>query len=60
MTCKELFIALSKLTMEELEDDAAVRMEFGETYPVYSLILQAKDDVLHKDHPVMVARKEVK
>ena len=60
MTYKELFIALSKLTIEELEDDAAVRMEFGETYPVRSLILQAKNGEPNKGQPVMVARKEVR
>ena len=59
MTYKELFIAFSKLSLKELDNDAVVRIEFGGTYPVRSLILQAaKSDVLGNGHPVMVARKE--
>ena len=60
MTYKELFIGLSKLLVEDLNHDVAVRVENGQTYPVRSLMIEKKDCVLDAGHPVLVVTKEAK
>jgi|15BtaG_2_1085339.scaffolds.fasta_scaffold07904_4 hypothetical protein len=57
MTYGELIQALDKLSFTQLEENLVVKI--GDEYiPVKGLTLSPEDDVLDKNHPILIIEQE--
>tara|TARA_R100001163_G_scaffold62222_1_gene52812 strand:- start:263 stop:463 length:201 start_codon:yes stop_codon:yes gene_type:complete len=58
MTLRKLLIALAKLSPEELQDHATVRVEGLGVFPVHLVETNKGNDILDDGHHVLVSRTE--